>query len=341
MHCEFGGVKNGAFRRNRFVPMDDGFQGAYEQFVDEYGGSDVYYSVLNFDNLDIEQANLYGPIYIDFDFSISTEADYQNVKLDVLLAVAWLKENLQVPEEQIQLYFSGSKGFHLTIQPVVFNLEAHPNLNEKYKRLTDCISLNTPYHTMDRRIYDRRRLFRVPNSINSKTGLFKVPLSLQELRSHNFASLQAHAAEQRDTAWPEPALSEDMAAAWRRFLQWTDNKPVVVAREKKVLCAGEVRPLLPCVETALEQGVGEGGRNNMAVALASSLCQAGYSRPIALDTLLEWNDSNEPPLSEREIRTTLGSAFTMGSAERGYGCRFFKDAGLCRDGCRVATNERM
>ena len=337
---ELGGAKRNIFQRNFFCKMDETFADYYADFLAKYESTDVYYSVYAYDQPEINEAKLYGPVYFDFDGNIQDLDAYEKVKCDLLISAEWLHQTFFIPYDQFQIYFSGSKGFHMLIEPTVFGVTPCQDLNEIYKRLAECASQFSPNRTLDLKIYDRRRLFRIPNSINGKTGMFKIPLQLEALRKMSADEVYSLAGDQQDIEWPEIIENPAAAEVWQRFTQWARQQPIVVSREKKTLLSGEVKELLPCVKRALDEGVCEGGRNNAAVAISSSLAQAGYSQAAALDEMLCWNDRNTPPLPEVEVRSTCRSAYAMGDSGRGYGCRFYQDMDLCDSECPVAKSER-
>ena len=118
----------------------------------------------------------------------------------------------------VQIYFSGSKGFHILVEPEVFGIEPRQNLNEQYKTIASELNKQTIYKTIDVRIYDRRRLFRFPNSINAKTGLYKVPIRQKDLRGITIEKIQEYASEPREIEWMEPAFIEKAKSEFERVL---------------------------------------------------------------------------------------------------------------------------
>ena len=341
---ELGGVKNGYFRRNIFIDNSRIGEANFGKFITECGGSDVYYSIFTYEQPNSCEGNLFGPAYFDFDAEVVSDDDFWQLKVDTLLAIKWLNEFLCVPEQSMQLFFSGSKGFHLLLDPILFDIRPCPDLNEQYRSLADRLAKALPYKTLDRRIYDKRRLFRIPNSINAKTGLYKIPMTITELRTWNWRDISEMAQQQRQYPWGKFYGNPGAMRRWQEFLEYRSYKQDGPAKvEKFMLPEGKKKDLLPCVAAALEVGVTKGSRNNTAVALASSLCQAGYTRDEAVETLISWNEQNDPPVSDREIYATCRSAFIMADSGRGYGCRYFKDAGLCteQEDCPALGKEQL
>jgi hypothetical protein len=79
----------------------------------------------------------------------------------------------------IRIFFSGSKGFHIEIPAKCFGgFEPSADAHKRIKALAFRIAGNIE---LDPQAYDLTRLWRVPNTRNAKTGLYKIPLTYEEL----------------------------------------------------------------------------------------------------------------------------------------------------------------
>ena len=98
----------------------------------------------------------------------------------------FLLERWQIDSNAIQIYFSGSKGFHLMLDTRLFGkILPSKNLPLIFDSLRRHLALELPEHlrdTVDLAIKDRVRLLRLPNTVHEKSKLYKVILSLEELR---------------------------------------------------------------------------------------------------------------------------------------------------------------
>ena len=98
----------------------------------------------------------------------------------------------------------------------------------------------------------------------------------------------------------------------------------------------EKQKMLPCVDHLLRTGISKGARNKTMVALASSIMQAGYDYEETTEIIEQWNEQNTPPVSSRELRTTVWSAAREIENGRGWGCSSFRDLGFCvGDECKI------
>ena len=78
-----------------------------------------------------------------------------------------------------QIFFTGAKGFHIQIPQAVFgDFKPSKTLSEDFRRIALEISSGIE---IDTSIYDSVRLWRIPNTINGKTGLYKISISIEEL----------------------------------------------------------------------------------------------------------------------------------------------------------------
>ena len=95
-------------------------------------------------------------------------------------------ERWQIDPNAIQIYFSGAKGFHLMLDTRVFGkILPSKNLPLIFDSLRRHLALEIPEpfrDTIDLAIKDRVRLLRLPNTIHEKSKLYKVSISLEELR---------------------------------------------------------------------------------------------------------------------------------------------------------------
>ena len=324
---EHGGVINGFFNRKVFIPVNDDYDAAKDSFIAERNNTDVYYCAYAHEDKDNDQSKLYGGLYIDLDShsALESEEGFQNIVEQARNVVAFFRDEMSVPVDMQEVFFSGSKGFHITISPEVFGILPTKNLNKEFKAIAQKIETECA-PAVDTVIYDRRRLFRYPNSINGKTGLYKVPVSHEMLNSGiSLGEMKAWASQPREI---ESAKIQTIQEAVEAYQKLTKEATIKVAKKtiKKAPVANSL--LLPCIQSMLDNGAEVGQRNNTTVALASGLLQANYSYEEVVETLTEWNnDCNAEPLSETELMNTINSAHQMFLAGTKYGCTRYNELG--------------
>lgn len=289
-------------------------------YIDAYSSNFLY----NTENQN--ESDLIGPLYIDLDGDIANEEGYQKVKQDALSAISFLNNHLKIPKEYIRIYFTGSKGFHLIVPYNVFGIQPCNDLNNKYKKIALEINEHTLYKTVDTRIYDKKRLIRLPHSINGKTGLYKVPLTEDILRASTYQSIRLYAEKDRTINYEKTKTVE---AAKQAFIKLT----TVTQKQRRNTNTSFINPnyeIPLCVKNIYATGALEGSRNNTLIILASSLLQKGVELEDCIETLVKWDeDKNEPALGEREVETTVRSAYRNLLDGRRYGCASIQELGMC------------
>lgn len=327
---EIGGKINGTFKRNIIIKKED-----KEEALKKYDFKDTYSTIYEYDDKDQNRANFKAPIYIDLDID-DLEKDFEKLKKDVLLLIRRLVIMFCLNQDNISLFFSGSKGFHIVIPHEVFGFEFTKDINSKYKSLALELKSYTITKSIDTRIYDNKRLFREPNTINSKTGLYKVQIDLANLRDLTYNDIIKHASSPKEIKEANKNFNKKARQAFDEFVERINEQ------QKRSINHGVARQmlankeLLPCVKYILANGAEKGGRNNTAMALASALYQRDMDEKRVLDIMKEWNEAKlNEPLSEKEIETTTKSAYNNVKEGRRYGCGAFIDLGICVKGCPV------
>ena len=209
-----------------------------------------------------------------------------------------------VSAEVCRIYFSGSKGFHVLLPSSLVNVEPSEDIHHRFRNFAAKIANGIK---LDTSIYDKVKLFRLPNTINSKSGLYKIQLNVfevQALNAHDIKEMAKNPRKEWETAvqtaneellnlyWSEAARS-DMPSAER-----TEG-----VRIKKCL-------------HKMMQGVTEGNRDNIGLRVATHLKASGLSQEMMWVALNEWNNHNKPPLTEKEIERI----FRQGLQQYEFGC---------------------
>ena len=347
---ELGGLKSKGihFTRNNYIYRNENFDKYLKEYIDKCDNKDVYYCVYNYENENIDTCNIIGDFYLDFDNDeLNNDKVFNKLAFKVRLAAIYIKNTMHVPEEQIHLYFSGSKGFHLIVPHEVFGIKPNANLNEDYKKLATNIAIETGCYKpdssdgnhLDLGIYDRKRLFRLPNSINTKSGLYKVPVTLKQLYDFTYESMVQYASTQQPLSWNEPVLNPKASKAYEDLLTLIKSKDGVRHQTKKQFNGLPTikKDLYPCVVQLGKIGVSKGERNNATFALAMSLFDSGYQEDEVTDIVLEWNETSvDPPLEEGEVTRTIRSAYSTALTGAMVGCTTYKQLGMCvGEKCRL------
>lgn len=203
-----------------------------------------------------------------------------------------------------RFYFSGSKGFHVMIPSKLFGAEPSNDINKRFRSVALALSNGIK---IDSSIYDKTRIFRLPNTINSKSGLYKIEL-------YHFEALQLCIDEIREIAKrPRERLeiSKNFSLNEKLLDVYTTTSSPKKTDNSSV---GGVKAYLCMMK--LNQGVGHGQRDNVGVRVAAHLKRSGLSKPMMWGALNAWNDLNNPPLEQHELERI----FEQGLSDYEFGC---------------------
>lgn len=278
--------------------------------------------------INAQESYKYGPFYLDFDSHLVTDQDFEKVKEDVRKAIRYLKAIMSVDPTCIQLFYSGYKGIHLIVPPEYLGIHPHQALNQIYKDLAKDIEQYCQNGTLDIKIYDDKRMWRMVNSIHKKTGLYKIPITLEEFQNLGLDEIRKLARMPRQIHQPAPKTSHKTMHAFERYIRKWNEKSSIRTQFNRPF--KEIKEYPPCIKAMLSKSFREtiDKRNNSATALTSFFMQQGIDREEALERILKWNEENcLPPLPFREIKATVHSVY---NGKYRYGCETFKElSGVC------------
>lgn len=341
---EFGGKQGNFFKRKYYVLRNENYETHKNDFVVKCNNIDVYECAYHYENEDIDDCNIIGNPYLDFDIDEFTESNWNKLVKEVKYVINYIELSMGIPPEELYLYFSGSKGFHLIISHKSIGIEPSKTLNYDFKYFAKGLAYIShgknraaaKETTLDLKIYDKKRLFRLPGSINSKSGLYKVPVNIEQLYQYGLKQMLKWASEPRKRTVPINPIfraisKEGYNAIVAAGLEYENRTSVMPKKEsrKPELKEGEHLELLPCSKKLLETGALKGTRNQSCFALSNSLFQCGYKLDEVQELISSWNSLCEEPLSQEEILITIQSANRDYENEIYVGCGRYKDLDMC------------
>lgn len=150
-YVEIGRYDNN-FREPDLIHVD-----AVHNYSLRHGNKGIYTSINHYKSSSIDSEHI-GNLCFDFDSS----------SLDVARTETLRLLNHLVPNHlpTAKVYFSGGKGFHIEVKPMA--------VKGDYKFFAEYLKKELALKSLDIRIYDDRRMWRLVNSQHQKTGLYKV-----------------------------------------------------------------------------------------------------------------------------------------------------------------------
>lgn len=213
--------------------------------------------------------------------------------------VAFIEERYELDGNELLLFFSGSKGFHIGISLSLFG---HPEPSRKFnrvcRRLAEALAAQTSV-TIDSGIYDKVRLFRAPNSRHQKTGLRKRRLTLHELINLDAEQILELARGPLAFDVPsDPPVNETARQDWLGAVAELQKQTTAFSeRQKRAVGAGRLN------HATLEficDGAERGNRHRSLFAAAANLAEFGCPPTLAHALLTEAGlDSGLPPSEVR------------------------------------------
>lgn len=308
-------LPQGKFTRNEMMKVSD-----VKDWRNKNGNTGLYLTAYMYDQEDQYESELFGDFYLDFD----SEDDFELARQDALRAVWYLsnKYTYAIPHNMLRIYFSGKKGLHIVVPAEIMGITGDKNLNEYYKVMAQKISEQLKHDTLDKKIYDRRRLFRAPNSRHHNTLLFKIPITYYELVHHSLDQIKELAKLPRRVEYETPyEISRAKTEFLHHIVEWT-NRFGQKFSDKKF----DSKPLdfVPsCIQHLIDSGPMQGQRNETAAALTSFWKKQGFTEQGIWELLVKWNNES---IEEWELKNTMQSILRR-SYE--YGCSRLEVISIC------------
>lgn len=263
-------------------------------------------------------------LVLDIDDPKIGEALNSARKILLLLLKDW-----KLPSEAVQCYFSGSKGFHITIDSGVFgDIKPSRDLHVEFSNVRGAIAEQSGVD-MDLTIKDKLRLFRIPNTINRKSGLYKIQLAICDIMELETAEIIEKAKK------PQELINVDRSGLLPGIRVKPNNKALKIyaevlsaKKEKRVRVSidynlAEEEPdkvLCGARKVIWQSHIEEGLRHNCAMRLLSQFHISGFEKEKSLRLMVEWNRDNDIALPEKEIACMVESVYSSPHTYS-YGCR--------------------
>tara|TARA_R100000700_G_C3177287_1_gene152412 strand:+ start:2104 stop:3882 length:1779 start_codon:yes stop_codon:yes gene_type:complete len=256
--------------------------------IESKGSVSSYYGSRSVDN-----------ILIDIDKGSNTnEQTLRNLR-SILFDLQEYDVNIN---KSCQVFFSGS-GYHITLPNSLFNFKASEELPFIVRK-----TMSSMFKGIDDMIYMRSGIYRVAHTINLKTGLYKIPLTIAEIESSKPEDILELAKTPRLDFEYKP-LFGDGELEGNIF-----TKKENAVRELRSVV--ENNKVVPCIQTMLNIGPQQGCRNNTIMRIASHFRRHGIPSDFAKVSLLHWNQKSiEENIVIDKVEFTYNKGYQYGCSD--------------------------
>jgi KaiC/GvpD/RAD55 family RecA-like ATPase len=270
---------------SKFVRITEGVADKGKLFpiskLNEYIGRtdrDYYHSVFYYDDKQLEEFKAKGSIKgikdvktdkLVFDFDSKDNPDI--ARQEALETITRLR-SYGIKDKDIEIYFSGNKGFNLTITlPKEITPEQAASIALK--------KIGKGLKTLDPTMYDAPQLIRIPGTRHQKSGLFKIPLKVSELESSTLDEIKSKAKSldniKEDFEWETVTPNNS-------FYDIPKEEPTVKAEPPKDLDFTKMPSGWKSYKWAILQGHFESGERHHALMVLAATCRGlGYDKETA------------------------------------------------------------
>ena len=269
-----------------------------------------------------------GILYMPDEFILDVDGSNPGNAKDKTIGLTIELDDLCIP---YQLYFSGT-GFHVGIPGNAFRWKPCPDLHLKVK---DELQARGIYEYADSSVSDKTRIIRVVNTLNSKSSLWKIPITSSELHD-SIDKIQELAKGKRSTY------------KWNTQVRDNECEPVFDVLERKSVASDKVFEEVtlgrnpdpvwyPCIQKMMG-GSPTGSRHQVALRIAAFL-RWRYPEHVVRLIMEDWRqrvDSNNAKFKKEEMDRIVSDCYEgHGGKGYNYGCSDTHMDSHCQSSCRL------
>jgi len=293
------------------------------------------------------------PLYFDLDY----KEDPRVAQEEAVKIIEFFTQELDVQPTDIWVYFSGSKGFHILISSQAIGIQPRPDLHKIFKHIAGYLKYRLgevvikkddegkeaeviePLKSIDLVVYTSSRMLRLPNSVHQNTRLFKIELTIEELKTLTLEEIKEKARMPRraddgllTTEDRKIELRKEAHKLYIDKLQEYEQAEATANQryDKEEFAFVKGQPPV-CVTSILEGGwKKEGDRNQATVQLACYFKAAGHTKDEATKILEEWVIKHTTAKTNYQKRQRIANTRSVVDAvyskenEYKFGCAFIR-----------------
>ena len=293
-------------------------------------GEDLYTSIQRYNSLQAYEGEpIYSPIYFDID-SPDLEVSFNDTKC----IYNYFTNVLKVSPEFVDIWFSGSKGFHIEINPIIFGIKPMAGLNHILKMIAMDLIDTYKLEGIDfKSIYSYRRQWRLPFSINSKTGLRKTFIPcidefkeiddvIDYVKAHQNIKLE-YTAFKNFKSTIVPKENSELVKWFQDYVDRFKSKVTIKVTQKPAWKYKKLKGKFPnCINYLLKNSIIRAGDRNVAtLSFLSFFKEFGMNKEQAVGIITEWAQQIEKGLTstteyDKIYMNTISIANTVYNSNR-------------------------
>jgi hypothetical protein len=265
-----------------------------------------------------------GILYMPDEFILDVDGSNPENAKEKCIGLTILLDDYCIP---YRIYFSGT-GFHVGIPGKAFRWKPCTDLHLKVK---DILNEAEIYKYADPSVSDKTRIIRVVNTLNSKSGLWKIPITS--------AILNQDINEILKLAKTKRATPEWAALECEPVFDVLKRKPKASDKEFESITLGKNPDPVwyPCIQTMM-QGTPQGSRHQIALRVAAFL-RWRYPEHVVRLIMEDWRkrvDLNDNPFTKEEMNKIVTDCYEgHGGNGYNYGCTDIHMDSHCQSTCRL------
>lgn len=248
-------------------------------------------------------------IYFDFDCKESKHLTVEDARQETVECVDRLL-NHGFKLNNIAISFSGNKGFGIDVTTNQFFTP------QEIKSI--CLNIAEGLNTVDTKMYNANRIWRVPGTRHQESGLYKIPLTFKQLQELDVVSIREKASSLENAENLEYNIAEVppsiLALKNKKLTVSKALEPDQVYDLDQVDFKHKPKGFSNC-KFAIMNGFFEAGERNDALTIMAATCRAvGYPKEIAYKICLGSAElqaarTGQEPKDPAEIQNSINSVY--------------------------------
>lgn len=166
-------------------------------------------------------------------FDIDREGNIEQAQRDAQRLAMQLIYRYSLDDDEVWIFFSGSKGFHLGLPTAIWSPQPSDQFHLVARRFCERMAEHAGV-VIDKGVYGNVQAFRAPNSRHPKTGLHKRPLSHRELLHLSAEKVRELAKSPLDVEVPTTNSTSELALSdWQKAKEAIERQETA-ANERKL-----------------------------------------------------------------------------------------------------------